>query len=1538
MEEDPAPRVLLAHTFEHQQLREHVDEVRFTEAVLVSGCEVLEFQRPSACSNVPVLGETYPASFALEIFARIKGESRFWPVCAAFVYASSVSSLDLQVIVTDHLVIRGIYSTVTLVIYGTPVRDLNPTPFIDLPFKSEHPSPVPESPKRDIPRLEHSLQTTEISNLVRRLVRLAPASPKSRAALVTAALSYRKMGRRLDNYDAILSSMAQVAEESNKAENETSVTEVLDTVLTWIRDGLYSGKESEVNNFLTGLAAVQLLCISTHECFNFVLAGGIDVLIKALQMASTVSPVATSLALQALEISSRHAFGCDAVLGWGKRQGQKICYATILLTLVQALSSSVVHLSVQVLHRLRVYELAATFQATIDYLLTDNSSDLGKQDDLFIAAARLLKKLTNVLYLKTDVTFPKHASRFLPMEFEDDGFSLDNPNENVDDYILVILQERRFISSIAAFITLNHDRSKTCMKILTGTLDTVQTLLLSLLSSRSGTFLLSSDPEAARAMTAVLQKRCRDQTPEESNIFCSIQSTLGLKPWNFEKLLETSLSTVDIFQRLQSYVNGSNEYLWCLWKLSLLSRTQIGRRAITTNFQDTKALSTMLEVLDSTTATSEKLLAASYAAETLYVLLSDSTLAVWTAWVKHAAKLKEVISKLKVVEDELSETGLFTIRLHLVADAALIYQDKGAVGLLKFAAFLAGENSNLDGFDVNTVMVDEHDASSLLGKMDGSSGFNDSTIIQLTACMQILASVCGSSLAAALYAEGAVTVVSALLERASFMLQDDFEDDDLAASSILTSVVKLLVPTLLLLSTLFQRLELERRQYHNTKLVMLLLRLHAAISGKSVLVPTYSRESGGVEMRAVLRLLAAVLAFWPIFGWNPVIPPRIFRSYVTGSDLPLNPVETCSSLILLGNLLPLDDNTGSCWDFSVEVTLGTTVIPQVTWHTQTPFKEALLEALAPHYHYFADLIPRLALSTSEILRDLLKHVVVRVSCVDPKLSAAMLRPLLTYIEERTSSAAHSSHADALHVLCCIEFVTELANFPASKVVLLQEGILKILFQALLSFSSFRTDEASNCIRSLLTCLTTICDSKSVLSFEHCLYIISSFKSLLKDLPLEYDFITLMHAFYEFSSHRLGKVAFLKLQLGELTASLENDTDDGTRNNMAERHDEPLLVLSQRLTAALNVEGAHDSTLLEIARAFSVGALRLTAAGKSSLGIGALNTLFGRRTSDDQVALLAISDLMSCLRRKSGEGSGDSKCARQAVHALQVLSRLLQRPLELESLLEKLKAGKLEKQLEVHRSSSTDDFIARGIPAHSMLEKFRDRFSWEVSAEVIGTGTTLRPPKRKPFLMNDLSKRIVRLRTSTTEAPHSARAEHVEKEEISEDAPSAFVQVDEEPGDLETSNDDEGSATIFSTSNAYDGQSPNDLSTGPTSISSGTVPPPSYQVYSQAPLFAPSPQPPFLPTPQQLSQHFHLQHQLSQIQRTPQEGYAGYHRHQGQQAVQTQPQHESWSVLQQILASPESIQDLLRDQTRLTMLLEQHPKLLSLLQERFNFSG
>ncbi|KAG8097437.1 hypothetical protein GUJ93_ZPchr0013g36127 [Zizania palustris] len=159
----PEPVVLFAQTILHSQLDEYVDEVLFSEPVVITACEFLEQNASPSTPNISLVGATSPPSFALEVFVHCDGESRFRRLCQPFLYSHSSSNvLEVEAIVTNHLVLRGTYRSLTLVIYGNTAEDLGQFNIeLDLDHSLANVVSSPSEGKfEDLPLALHSSKST----------------------------------------------------------------------------------------------------------------------------------------------------------------------------------------------------------------------------------------------------------------------------------------------------------------------------------------------------------------------------------------------------------------------------------------------------------------------------------------------------------------------------------------------------------------------------------------------------------------------------------------------------------------------------------------------------------------------------------------------------------------------------------------------------------------------------------------------------------------------------------------------------------------------------------------------------------------------------------------------------------------------------------------------------------------------------------------------------------------------------------------------------------------------------------------------------------------------------------------------------------------------------------------------------------------------------------------------------------------------------------------------------------------------------------
>ncbi|BFI24303.1 protein MpVIR [Marchantia polymorpha subsp. ruderalis] len=1216
----PAPNVLLVETFKHSRSGEHVDEVRFHEPVVISAVEIMDHNAASQCRSISVSGVSSPHTFSVEIFVRSGGDTRFKRLCHPFLYSSSAPPLrDVQVAVTDHIVIRGTYDSLTMILYGNSSIDIgqlsgnhdleSALPSSSLDDASYRLEDLPEAlhPRKEklcpITSLQHLhlvYNDQEQILLVRQLLQLlehiggASTDPltmnKLVKILVSAVTSLQVSETRFSASPSFTSwpssaNMAglevqetmkvpqglleakrelqelqdelknrrdeklyeftrdedEVAHEEKSAGDVSKSAEVSDRVLEfivhWIQDGF---QPSEVKRLIGGLAAAQLLCTDPKECYRFVAAGGMRLITDVLQQVSGKFSITTLLALGVVECASRCAFGCEALLGWWSPTGSNIyqgCgtnYEVLVNLLLQPHLHHVARLASRILNRLRAYELTAVLQSTVDILLEEppraQSRSTEEEDDFKVLSRALgtSKLLLELLNNKGKVEKGDSAARFSRwlIDVEDVGNSLPpyvaygatatvtpvNARQDIDPFLLSVLQERRLLPLLAALVSAPCFRSSQgrAMTMSLEFVGVIEVLLLALLSCRSGVLFLTNDNEAAAALLDAFQRMQavheKDLTPLRHSVALTTAGFL-CRPQDIAAVLQICFSVMSAMDRLLSLSNRSDDPLWALWELCKISRQAIGKQAILTMTWFPEVIQSLVGALsgpDSDLAFGDtwKRPAVHLVAKVFQVLVSDPAASSVAAWIPHAAVMhRALLPHMGHMEctDEggySDKDGACSVLLEWL-DSALVYQKKGAVGLLKYASAIsaggignpqasagihAGDSMDIDSntgdqggnIDLPNVVIPYQ--AKWGGNDTSTAVLSDTAIVQLTVAFRILALVSSyPGMAAVLYGEGAMAVVHSTLNHCAtalttvpndydVMTDEEAEDDseDLCNHRKERFILRLLLPTLAFLLTICRSLQQAAVvDYQNTKLVDILLALHHCISARSATyasVPPHSWAGMTQELVAVHHVLASVLACWPIYGWTPALLPRLLganNSSTASSSilLPMEPGKTCSVLTLLADMLPQESpqtcNTKSALvemyrSLTVGSILGVPSAAAISWHTQSPHAKKLLRALSPHIDQIAEIILHHTPTICGVLQGMLKLFVVRLACKNVDHAAVIVRPLLNQIREQSSSSISGIVKENQQVDRIIQMLVGLALHPATKQVLLREGAVEVL--------------------------------------------------------------------------------------------------------------------------------------------------------------------------------------------------------------------------------------------------------------------------------------------------------------------------------------------------------------------------------------------------------------------------------------------------------------------------------------------------------------
>ncbi|KAF9595898.1 hypothetical protein IFM89_005966 [Coptis chinensis] len=1354
----PDPCVLFSQTFLHPQLDEFVDEVIFAEPIVITACEFLEQNIPSSSSLVKLVGATSPSSFALEVFVQCEGETRFRRLCQPFLYSPSSSNmLEVEAVVTNHLVVRGSYRSLTLVVYGNTAEDLGQFNIefdLDSSLANLVRSPT-EGKLEDLPPALRSTKLTleesicrpkflslpvaesefsfEVEQFLQLLVKIFDASnsvdttQRVLSTVIAAVSSYvtsdlgctaitrnqckqtdmLPCGKELETirteakhelqelYKILQNEASSLSDDllgegvAIKSELELDIAPIdnLPDVFSWydLFNRIFSSNGKSIpqtKSMILGLSMVYLLCSCKEHCFHFFNGGGMEQLVRVFHHETQKSTAVRLLLLGIIEQATRYAIGCEGFLGWWPRDdeivpvGSSEGYSQILKLLLRKQRHDVASLAAYLLHRLRSYEVAARYESAVLSLLA-GLSDVSKVSkvtlDMLDSTRLQLKKLMKMLNFRGPIEDPSpvaNARRSLILDqtegllsyratinliaLSNCGFS----NVIIDPHLLSLLKERGFFPLSAALLSSSVLRSQKghTLDMFLDIASLVETILLSLLSCRSGLLFLLLQPEVAAALVHSL-KGVEDNNKGECLPlrYASVLIKKGFfcLPQDVGMITELHLRVVNAIDLLLASTPQSDDLLWILWELCGLSRSDSGRQALlalghfpeaililmeslrsakevepvssnsggmfTSGFFSLHALFVLARVmviqLRSGNAGSSPLNLAIFhsAAEIFEVIVTDSTASSLSSWIEHSVELHKVLHSSSPGSNRKDAPT----RLLEWIDAGVVYQRNGAIGLLRYAAVLAsGGDAHLtstsilvsDSMDVENVVGDPAGGSdiqfidTLLGKLVSDKSFEgitlrDSSIAQLTTTFRILSFISeNSSVAAALYEEGAVTLIyvvlincKCMLERSSstydYLVDEGAEcnstSDMLLERGREQSLVDLMIPSIVLLITLLHKLQEAKEQHRNTKLLNALLRLHREVSPKLAacaadLSSPYPGSALGLA--AVCRLLVSALACWPVFGWTPGLFHCLLDSVQVTSSLALGPKEACSVLCLLGDLFPEEGiwlwKTGmpslsALKSLAIATVLGPLKERHVDWYLQPGHVATLLSRLMPLLEKFAQIVLHFAFSALVVIQDMLRVLIVRIASQKPDSAIILLRPIISWIHDHVSEAHFLSDTDVFKVYRLLDFLASLLEHPCAKVyintLLLRGGVVGILIKALDKCSSSYGPEGKlitesrsyNCGFTLrnwcfpvFKSIALICGSQTSLqhsgvydnsgkmSVKDCSSILHHLLKLCQVLPVGKELLASLIAFKELASCSEGRSAFASISTHFQSFSLD----------------------------------------------------------------------------------------------------------------------------------------------------------------------------------------------------------------------------------------------------------------------------------------------------------------------------------------------------------------------------------------------------------------
>ncbi|KAI3472074.1 hypothetical protein Pfo_029110 [Paulownia fortunei] len=393
---------------------------------------------------------------------------------------------------------------------------------------------------------------------------------------------------------------------------------------------------SQNKNTILWLCMARLLCSAKESCFHFVNYGGMKqlgyVFIHRMQNSTSL----TLLLLGVIERATLHSIGCEGFLGWWPREDESIPagtsdgYNQLLKLLLENQRHDVASLATYILHRMRFYEVSCRYEvhAAFCYLALDVLSVLGGISaigrvtnftlDMLASAKVQLKKLLKLIKLSGPIDDPSPmaaASRFfilgdagqLAYKTTSGLINLSNcgfVNWDIDSYLLSLLKERGFLPLSAALLSSSVLRSETghAIDLFVDIVSHIEAIILSLLFCRSGLDFLLHDPEVSSTIIHALRGIEDDQKEDLLSLrYAYVLMSKGFfcRPKEVGMIVEMHMRALIAVDSLCNLTPNTEEFLWALWDLCRLSRSECGRQALLVLVNFPEALKVLLTALHS---------------------------------------------------------------------------------------------------------------------------------------------------------------------------------------------------------------------------------------------------------------------------------------------------------------------------------------------------------------------------------------------------------------------------------------------------------------------------------------------------------------------------------------------------------------------------------------------------------------------------------------------------------------------------------------------------------------------------------------------------------------------------------------------------------------------------------------------------------------------------------------------------------------------------------------------------------------------------
>eukprot|EP00850_Spirogloea_muscicola_P018515 SM000170S02687 [mRNA] locus=s170:217475:229947:+ [translate_table: standard] len=987
--------VLFYDTFRHAGgAADRVDEVCFGAPVLVRAAMAVEAGATLHGHLISLRGETSPAGVLVEVFALGGAEQdRFERLCEPRLLSDGGNGpCPLKAVVTDHLVVRGTYERLSLIVYGTRQQRLQhghaaaaglASADEDLPPFIQRDSDPSSPGLAGSPRALH-------------LAGRPPATLDPRGRSTLRSVWKEWAGSRApcsaEQAQELLAAATAAAERSRPAEDggeavadhdqETAAEEegFVEMALSWLQQLLppRAGRivRVPIEGYIGAFAAMQLLCESPRLCQALAAGGGLSATATILGDRAAAEP-ALPHALAALGRAARQPAACVALLSCMLGSNTSNSIYNVLLAAVLSLTPKrrLVSPALGILRRLQAHHLCSGIQLAGEAAIEGGP-----------LAARKAKKIARLLRALLAVLKGRRGDKQGGAQMLKIGI-IAAPD---DEALLPALQDWRTLPLLAALLASPAVGDSLMLRA------AVYSFILYLLASTQGLVLLAYEKEATSALLGALALP-KENMPTGALPLRQLTALLAAN-WlpdgrHLAGCIKAAMAALGMVDELLLVKRSNHRHsLKLLWGLSALARSTAGRQAVLAALASKEVTAILVNNVCEPTSKSEgagesrdsESGAASGAVGELSAQLLLHRVADWASpaslalWSPHASHLHRHLAAAGTSSEPVAAVVGTRARLGRLFGPCEALQREGLPALLRLAASLLPSAASPKLHD------------------------------ELLACLGLLATICIDPVVAGdAYSEGAVALVQQLLQFGATSiaglpaLEGQGEEKQL---------VRMLLPALVLLLRILQHLaKATQSHYRNSKLLNALLSLLHAMGTRSSF---HARTRAG-DMGALRVCLAAALACWPIHGWLPALLPRLLPP----SARPLAPAHACAELALLGDFLPGADGeegSGQGGLLAAASLLGHWTAKDLARHTCEPDAGALLRALLFHAPVLAARLRVLDHTNIVAYQQAVAFVIGRATAASVELGATLVTALVPRTPAKARDGAAAESRDSLN--------------------------------------------------------------------------------------------------------------------------------------------------------------------------------------------------------------------------------------------------------------------------------------------------------------------------------------------------------------------------------------------------------------------------------------------------------------------------------------------------------------------------------------------